>query len=177
MASLHAGCGAPAGPPLNPFMSALKKSRRVDRDPGLAPTPEIVPVQTTFRHLPSSPALAARVEAETQKLLRYSRPILSCHAVIVAPHRHRQQGRHFSVHLELSLPGERLAITHEAAGVRRTAEVTGGTKATETEADHKDAYVVLRKAFDSARRRLQDYARRRRGEVKLHRSKTAARAK
>lgn len=35
--------------------------------------------------------------------------------------------------------------------------------------DHReDLYVALRSAFDAARRQLDDYARRQRGEVKMH---------
>jgi hypothetical protein len=31
-----------------------------------------------------------------------------------------------------------------------------------------DVYVAIREAFDAARRKLEDYERRRRGEVKAH---------
>ena len=34
--------------------------------------------------------------------------------------------------------------------------------------EHKDVYVAIRNAFMSARRQLQDYAKRLRGEVKHH---------
>ncbi|MDH3713716.1 MAG: cold shock domain-containing protein, partial [Gammaproteobacteria bacterium] len=33
---------------------------------------------------------------------------------------------------------------------------------------HEDVYVAVRDAFDAARRRVEDYARRRRGQVKHH---------
>ena len=34
--------------------------------------------------------------------------------------------------------------------------------------EHEDMYVVIRDAFDAARRQLEDYARIRRGDVKHH---------
>ncbi len=33
---------------------------------------------------------------------------------------------------------------------------------------HEDPYVVVRDAFDSMRRRLEDYMRKKRGDVKMH---------
>jgi hypothetical protein len=38
----------------------------------------------------------------------------------------------------------------------------------EANPQHKDVDVVIRDAFEAARRRLQDYARRQRGQVKVH---------
>ncbi|MDX1488117.1 MAG: cold shock domain-containing protein, partial [Acidiferrobacterales bacterium] len=40
---------------------------------------------------------------------------------------------------------------------------------------HEDVYVALRDAFAAARRQLGDYARRRRGDTKVHPVATAAR--
>ena len=40
---------------------------------------------------------------------------------------------------------------------------------------HHDVHVAIRDAFDAARRRVQDFARRRRGEVKSHVPEPAAR--
>lgn len=38
----------------------------------------------------------------------------------------------------------------------------------EVHPEHKDVYVAIRDAFASARRQLQDYAKRLRGDVKSH---------
>jgi predicted phosphoribosyltransferase len=102
-------------------------------------------------------------------LRRYFKDITHCHVVIAAPHRHHRHGRRYAVHVELSVPGERLVITHEPhkhaqPGKRHL------TKADEVEAPHQDIYVPVREVFDAARRRLEDYVRRRRGDVKHHRS-------
>lgn len=42
-------------------------------------------------------------------------------------------------------------------------------------AAHEDIYVAIRDAFDAARRKLQDYARRQRGDVKIHEGSPQAR--
>jgi cold shock CspA family protein len=50
----------------------------------------------------------------------------------------------------------------------REMELDEGQKELEVDAPHKDLYVGIRDAFATARRRLQDYARRQRGAVKIH---------
>jgi cold shock CspA family protein len=50
----------------------------------------------------------------------------------------------------------------------RGMEVDKGQKDLEVDAAHKDLYVAIRDTFVAARRRLEDYARRQRGAVKLH---------
>lgn len=139
------------------------------------PKPSVhLPVQTTFRHMPASPAVSERVDEEAQKLLRYYDGITHCHVVIVAPHHHHRLGRQYSVHLELSVPDERLVVAHESAGRPATAAAERRGKRDEPDAAHKDIYIVIREVFDSARRRLEDYVRRRRGDVKRHPSDAAA---
>ena len=130
--------------------------------------PPRIPVATTFRHMPPSPAVAARIEAEAQKLLRYYTGILRCHVVIVAPHRHHRLGRQYQMHIEITVPGGELVISHEPPARVRLTAVPHLQKRDEIEGPHKDLYVVIREVFDAARRRLEDHARRERGDVKRH---------
>lgn len=134
-----------------------------------------IPVQTSFRHMPASPALAARIEAEVDKLGRYFDAITYCHVVVVAPHRHRRIGRRYALHIEIGVPRERLVITHEPAArpVRNAAD--RAAKADEVDAPRKDINVVVHDAFTVARRRLKEYVRRLRGEVKEHGAPTSVR--
>jgi ribosome-associated translation inhibitor RaiA len=133
----------------------------------VAPTAHI-PVQITFRHMPASPAVSERVDEEAQKLLRYFDRITHCHVVIVAPHRHHRLGQQYSVHLELGVPRERLVITNEPAPHPRALSQSHVEKQSEYDAAHKDLYIVIREVFDTARRQLEDYVRRLRGDVKRH---------
>lgn len=133
----------------------------------LAPSAHI-PVQITFRHMPVSPAVSERVDEEAQKLLRYFDRITHCHVVIVAPHRHHRLGQHYSVHVELGVPRERLVINNEPAPRPRLTTESRVEKQNEYDAAHKDVYIVIREVFDAARRQLEDYVRRMRGDVKQH---------
>ena len=131
-----------------------------------------VAVQTTFRHMAASQAVTDRIHAEAQKLLRYFGRITHCHVVIAASHRHRQHGRQYAIRVEIGVPGERLVVDREPALHVRT-EGRPRTKQVDVQAPHKDVYVVIREVFDAARRQLEDYARRHRGDVKFHQSEAA----
>ena len=118
--------------------------------------------------MPPSPAVATRVEAEAQKLQRYFERIKHCHVVIIAPHHHHRHGQCYSIHVEIAVPRGMLVISHEPASHLQHSALKRLGKHTELEAPHKDIYVVIREAFDAARRRLEDYVRVRRGDVKRH---------
>lgn len=149
-------------------MSRRTQQRRWgDSESDGSPTLRKLPVQTTFRHMEPSPAVVTRITAEARKLLRYFDCITHCRVIIFAPHRHHRRGRQYAIHLELGVPGETLAITHEPSTHVR-AEPLRGRKRSDVPGSHKDIYVVIRQVFDSARRRLEDHARRARGDMKHH---------
>ena len=130
----------------------------------------ILPVQITFRNIPASEAMAARVQEEAEKLNEFYNRITSCRVVIEAPHRHHRLGEQVHVRIELGVPGRELVVRHEpslhSASQRRGEEEW--EKHLEASPQHKDTGVAIRDAFKAARRQLQDYARRQRGQVKAH---------
>ena len=113
-----------------------------------------VPLQITFRHMETSPAMEARIRAMAAKLDRFSTHILRCHVTVEFPHQHHQQGNLFEVKIDITVPDAEIAIQR----ARPNAQA------------HQDPYVALRDAFRAARRKLQDYERRHRLETKTHAS-------
>jgi cold shock CspA family protein len=111
-----------------------------------------LPVQITFRGLPHSETLESYVRARATKLDTFAARIMGCHVAIEAPHQHAHSGRHYRVRVDLTVPGEEIAVTRSP----------GDTIANE------DAYGAVDRAFDEAGRRLEDYVRRQRGDVKPH---------
>lgn len=106
-----------------------------------------IPLQITYRGIERSPALDAAVQEKAAKLDQVYRGLISCRVVIDQPGRHKHQGKEFSVHVDLKAPGAEIAVTR----------------------DHgEDPFVALRDAFDAAKRKLEDYARKQHGEVKHH---------
>jgi ribosome-associated translation inhibitor RaiA len=159
-----------------PSRSQPTVSQPLETGEGLPPAPvSPVLIQTSFRHMPASPAVVTRVEHEVGKLHKCFDGITHCHVVVVAPHRHLRLGRRYALHIELSVPRERLVITHEPAArpVREASERP--VKSDEVDAPHKDVYVAIRDAFAIARRRLLEYVRRLRGEHQRHRRETPGR--
>jgi ribosome-associated translation inhibitor RaiA len=73
--------------------------------------------------------------------------------VLEAPHRHKHQGKLFSVRLDVTVPGKEIVANHE---------------------QHEDMYVALRNAFNAARRQLDAHASIQRGDVKNHARETGA---
>jgi hypothetical protein len=74
----------------------------------------------------------------------------------------------------MTVPGEQIAVSQTPSlhGLQQDLDEPMTEKRFEIEAMRKDGQVVIRQAFDVARRRLQDYARRRRRGVKNSRRHT-----
>lgn len=110
-----------------------------------------IPLQVTFRHELVSPALEARIRKLAERLERFGPHILSCEVIVDREHRH-QQGNAFDVRIEISVAGAHISIQ----------------RASPYDPSHQDPYVAVRDAFRAARRKLQDYERGLRGQVKRH---------
>lgn len=134
------------------------------------------PLQITYRELMQSDALDRLIHEEVDKLERFFPRIISCHVMIERAYRHPKAGSPFHVRIELGLPGDRITVNSEPnirttivgsdeQRVRKSAEVSGA---------HKDAALAVRDAFHRAKRRIQDYSRLLRGEVKRHSTPAAA---
>ena len=130
----------------------------------------ILPVQITFRNMQPSDAVAARVQEEAEKLDEFYKRITSCRVIIEIPHRHHALGGQVHVRIELGVPRDEIVVRNEPSlhgAVQRSDELEWA-KHLEANPQHKDVYVAIRDAFKAARRQLQDYARRQRGQVKVH---------
>jgi ribosome-associated translation inhibitor RaiA len=110
-----------------------------------------IPVQITFRHIEPSPAVEARVRELADHLEVFSDRIQSCRVVVDSPHRHHHQGKVFNVKVQVGLPGEDVLVDMERPD----------------RDGHEDVYVVLRDAFDAAKRQLQQRMSSLRGEPTL----------
>lgn len=112
----------------------------------------IQPIQVTFQNLDPSPAIEAAVRNRAEKLDRFYDRIMGVHVVVDAPHKHQRHGHVYQVRIDVTVPDGELIVSRSPSDNRA----------------HEDVYVAIRDAFDAMRRRLEDYARQRRGEVKTH---------
>jgi len=112
-----------------------------------------IPLQITIRDMPTSAALEDHIREKTAKLEQFYPPLMGCRIVVELPHKHKHQGKLFNVRIDLTVPGGEIVVNRDQS---------------------EDIYVALRDAFDAARRKLEDYGRRQRGDVKTHQSWPAA---
>lgn len=111
-----------------------------------------LPLQITFRHMASSPALEKRIRRRAQELEHFFDRITACRVTVECRHPRQQQGNVFEVRIDLTVPGREISVGRDR-GINHA---------------HEDAHVAVRDAFDALRRRVEDHARHARGEVKLH---------
>ncbi len=110
------------------------------------------PLEITFRDIPRSDAVEAKIREKAAKLDEFYDHIMACHVVIEAPHGHHHKGSLYHVRIDLTVPNGEIVINRDPKDNHA----------------HEDAYVSIRDAFNAARRKLQDFARKQRGDVKTH---------
>lgn len=104
-----------------------------------------IPLQITFRNMPHSDAIEAKIIEKSAKLDRFFDKIMSCRVVVDESQRRQHKGKMYSVHLDMTVPGKELAISR---------------------IENEDPYVAARDAFNAAVRLLEEHGRILHGEVK-----------
>lgn len=107
----------------------------------------MMPIQITIRDIPISHALEEHIRKKAEKLSHIYHQISSCHVVVEVPQKHKHQGKLFSVHIDINVPGKELVVNRK---------------------QDEDVYIAIRNAFLALKRQISSYARRRRGDVKGH---------
>jgi hypothetical protein len=84
--------------------------------------------------------------------------------IIEIPHQNR-----FHIRIDLTLPGDEIVVDHEPT-LHSSFQRLGSAVEQELSAPHEDIYVAVKDAFKTARRQVQEYAQRRNGAVKHHKT-------
>lgn len=105
-------------------------------------------IQITFRGVDHSDALEETIRERAAWLEQFHPDIQRCRVLIEVPHRHHGEARHFHTTIEITVPGSPALVVSQDPSLHR--------------------------AFDAMRRQLQDVAREERGDVKTHRTVSAA---
>jgi len=116
-----------------------------------------LPLQIVFRNMGPSDAVETRVRERVEKLEKHYEYITSCRVVVELEHRRHHHGNLYHVRVDLRVPDAELVVSREPGEHHA----------------HEDVYVAIRDAFDAIGRQLEDYIRRRRGQVKQHASTPA----
>lgn len=127
-------------------------------------------LQITFRNMEPSNEIEEWIRAEAAKLdLLYSQ-LMRCRVMVEIPHRHHRTGSPYHIRIDLTVPQGEIVVKREpslSAGARRLGE-RQIKKHAEVKIPHKNLRIAIDEAFKAAGRRLQDYARRQRGDTKSH---------
>lgn len=112
----------------------------------------MIPTDVTFQGIPASDALRNSIIERVERLARQAPEALGCHVTVSLEGQRRHQGNLYRVHARLVLPG---------------GEINAGTSLP-IDTSHEDPYIAVRDTFDALRRRMEDFIRRERGDVKHH---------
>ena len=133
----------------------------------------LIPTQITFRGLAHSDALETAIRERVAWLQQFYTGVVGCRVLIEVPHRHRRDGRHVHVHVEVMVRGGvPIVVSHEPSmhASMKDIEEPALRKDSEIEGVHRYAGIAVRQAFDASRRRLQDFAREQRGATTSRRT-------
>ena len=131
-----------------------------------------------------SEVVEAHIREAAQKLDEFCDEIMGCRVLVEIPHQHHRKGKLYHVRIDLTVPGAEFVIkraprlvTDRPSRFRKAPEDVELEESRELSkyAAHDEIQLSIRDAFDAARRKLQDYARRRRGVLKLHEGSPHAR--
>jgi ribosome-associated translation inhibitor RaiA len=112
-----------------------------------------VPLQITFRDIPPSEAVEAKIRERADALEKFFPNIVGCRVVVESTVRTHHKGKLYYLLVELTVPGKQIVSKRHP----------------DDHHAHEDIYVAVRDAFDEARRQLEDYSHRLKGMVKKHR--------
>lgn len=111
-----------------------------------------IPLEIAYRDVEPPRGLEARIREKTNRLERYFDRITGCRVLLEAAHHRHRKGNLYHVRIDITVPGREIVV-------RRDPPEAHG---------HEEIGVAVRDAFKAARRQLQDYARERRGQTKVH---------
>ncbi len=94
------------------------------------------------------PSLEPEIRRRVAKMEEFVPELISCHVVVDAQGGRHQQGHRYRVKIDLRVRDEELLAGDHHAG--------------------EDIEIAMHGAFDAMTRRLEDYIRQRRGQVKQH---------
>jgi cold shock CspA family protein/ribosome-associated translation inhibitor RaiA len=128
------------------------------------------PIQITFRNMEPSTTVEGWIREEARKLDEFHNRIMGCRVVVELPNRRHRWGNLHHVRIDLTVPGGELVVKREPSlhtSIQQSREQRV-VKHMELNVPHRELRQAIDDAFKAMGRRLQDYARRHRMQVKTH---------
>ncbi len=109
-----------------------------------------IPLQITTRNIDLGDPTKEELKKRAEKLDNFFERIMRCRVTVEVPHRFNKQAMNaaeYNIRIDLTVPGREIVIKNSP---------------------DKDLDVAIREAFEAAQRKLEDYVRKLRGDVKHH---------
>ena len=125
-------------------------------------------LQITYRNMKPSAEIEDWIRAEAAKLDTLYSQVMGCRVTVEVPHRHHRKGSPYHIRIDLTVPRGEIVVKREPSLSTRARQLGEREikKQTEVRIPHKKLRQAINDAFKAAGRRLQDYARRQRGDIK-----------
>ncbi|MEX0856462.1 MAG: HPF/RaiA family ribosome-associated protein [Gemmatimonadota bacterium] len=118
-----------------------------------------VPPEIALRDVPRTDAVERAIESGIAQLEEVHDQIMACRIAVELPHRRHRQGNLYRVRVDLTVPGAEIVVS----------------RLPPEEVANEDVVVAIGEAFDTARTRLLEHARKRRAESKSAETPTMGR--
>ncbi|MFQ5585971.1 MAG: HPF/RaiA family ribosome-associated protein [Thermodesulfobacteriota bacterium] len=105
------------------------------------------PLQISTRNISLSEAAENTIREKAEKLDQFYSRIMSCRVMVETQHKKQHKGIMYHVRIDITVPGHEIVVKRPS---------------------HEDLYVAIRDSFDTAKRQIESFARKQRGEVKNH---------
>jgi len=112
-----------------------------------------VPIQVVFRNMDRVDYIEGQVLEKAGKLDKVYDRITSCRVTVEIPHKSQSKGNEHEVTIDIAVPEKKIVVNRSASGTASSAEI---------------ALIAFKDALEAAKRQLEDYARKRKGLVKMH---------
>jgi cold shock CspA family protein len=125
-------------------------------------------LQITFRNMKSSKQIEEWIRDAAAKLDNLYNQIMGCRVAVEIPHHHHKKGSTYHIRIDLTVPQGEIVVKREPSLSARARQLDERElkKDAEVNTPHKGLRRAINDAFKAAGRRLQDYARRQRGDIK-----------
>jgi len=107
----------------------------------------IIPLQITGHGMELSEELREEITERANRLDKFYDRIMRCKVIAEESKRHPHEGKLYSVHIIMTVPGGEIVTRRE---------------------QNDDLLVAMRDSFAAAQRKLEDFAREQRGDIKIH---------
>jgi cold shock CspA family protein/ribosome-associated translation inhibitor RaiA len=107
-----------------------------------------IPLQITTRNIDLSDPTKDDLRRRAEKLDTFFDRIMRCKVTVEVPHRYKKQAMNaveYNIRIDMTVPGREIAIKNKP---------------------DKDLDIAIREAFEAAQRKLEDYVRKLRGDIK-----------